>query len=205
MDEQRALLDMLMGKTRNVPDSEKKNIQETHFSDRNVCKNFICGLCPHILFGATKSDIGKCPYEICDNAEAVRLKAQFDALEQSEKDKYGYEHDLVLQLEDLVKGCDQRIQKNKRRAEKEMAISEENLVTIAKIEAEIRQLTEKCETAAENGDIDLSIEFNQRIDTLKEEIEKITNPNVKHTTVCEISGNFMSTRDNDERMRAHFE
>lgn len=53
---------------------------------------------------------------------------------------------------------------------------------------------------------DLSQQYSNEIDGLKEQIDNIANPkDIKATTVCEISGNFMSTRDNDERMRAHFE
>lgn len=40
-----------------------------------------------------------------------------------------------------------------RRAEKEMAISEESLAKIAEIETQIREVTEKCVSAAEEGDI----------------------------------------------------
>lgn len=206
MDEQRALLDMLMGKSRNLPDALKGTVKELHFSDRVVCKHFLCGICPYILFSATKSDLGRCPKEVCDNTDALLLREQYNLLPQSEKDLYGYEHDLMLFLEDLVRACDLRILKNKRRAEKEMSISEEMLQKLAAIETEIRAITEKCVAAAEEGNIDASQELSLKIDGLKEEAERITNPkDIKHTTVCEISGNFMSTRDNDERMRAHFE
>jgi len=71
MNEARAMLDQLMGKTRDLSEDLKKSIKEIHFSDRQVCKRFICGLCPHILFNATKSDIGECPFDICGNISYV--------------------------------------------------------------------------------------------------------------------------------------
>lgn len=57
MDEQRALLDELMGKERDVP-AEKKRKLGVHFSDPDICKYYICGFCPNSLFTNTKSDLG---------------------------------------------------------------------------------------------------------------------------------------------------
>jgi hypothetical protein len=68
MDEARAILDQLMGKTRDFTDSQKVTIQQIHFYDNQVCKCYICGLCPYKAFNATKSDMGKCPYPICGMA-----------------------------------------------------------------------------------------------------------------------------------------
>ena len=44
MDEQRALLDQLMGVNRNR-DREQEEIRD--FRDKRVCKFFLCGVCPH--------------------------------------------------------------------------------------------------------------------------------------------------------------
>jgi hypothetical protein len=65
MDEARAMLDQLMGKTRNLSETQKDTVQRIRFSDDGVCKYYICGLCPYIAFTATKSDMGKCPFPIC--------------------------------------------------------------------------------------------------------------------------------------------
>ena len=109
----------LTGKTRNLPDALKSKVREIHFSDKEVCKYHLAGLCPHNLFNATKSDIGKCNAEICGNSDALRAREQFLQLSQPERDAHGYEYDLMVFLQDLVRTCDQKIQKNKRRAEKE--------------------------------------------------------------------------------------
>ena len=57
MDEQRALLDQLMGSTRDLSDTQKDRVHKIRFSDQNVCKNYLCGLCPYVAFAATKSDM----------------------------------------------------------------------------------------------------------------------------------------------------
>lgn len=65
MDEARAMLDQLMGKGRDLSENQKDKIKKIHFYNDNVCKYYICGLCPYISFYGTKSDMGKCPFPIC--------------------------------------------------------------------------------------------------------------------------------------------
>jgi hypothetical protein len=62
MNEQRALLDKLMGRDRNSVVKNKNTITKTRrYDDRDVCQFFLAGLCPHELFKNTKSDLGACP------------------------------------------------------------------------------------------------------------------------------------------------
>ena len=58
MDAFRAQLDELMGADRNLADSAKSK-KKSHFSDSKFCKNFLCGLCPNLLFTNLKCDLGK--------------------------------------------------------------------------------------------------------------------------------------------------
>jgi len=46
--------------------------------DDKVCRNFLCGTCPHTLFTNTKMDLGPCP-----KSHADKYKAQFN--EEKEK------------------------------------------------------------------------------------------------------------------------
>lgn len=206
MDDQRALLDMLMGKARNVPDSVKETMKETSFHDREVCTFFMCGLCPYLLFNATKSDLGRCPKSVCDNADAIELRHKYSLRNQDEKDRDGYEYGLMIYLEDLVRQCDQRIVRNKQRAEKDSAITEDVMQKISAIESQVRTLTDECCEAAEKDNIDLAQDLCRRIEMFKTEAEMLATPrDQKLTLVCEVSGNLMSSKDNEERMRAHFE
>ena len=112
----------------------------------------------------------------------------------------------MMCLQELVRQCDRKIEKNKRRAEQGAAISDDDLKKLATIEKQIQETADRCEKAADEGDIDTSQELMKQIEQLKEAAEFISNPkDDKKITVCDISGNFMSSRDNDERMRAHFE
>lgn len=57
MDEQRALLDELMGANRNLDNPDA--LIEDYF-DRRVCRLFLLGCCPHDVFRQTKIDLGPC-------------------------------------------------------------------------------------------------------------------------------------------------
>jgi hypothetical protein len=56
MDAMRKQLDVLMGANRNG-DVEEVN---RNYYDRDVCRLFLAGLCPHDLFQLTKMDLGPC-------------------------------------------------------------------------------------------------------------------------------------------------
>ena len=169
MDEQRALLDQLLGKARNITDVN--DYKKIHFTDKRVCKFYLCGLCPYNLFeGLTKADIGRCPYQLCaGEIEAEECQQEFQQLEQNEKDKYGYEWDLLKILEENIRVCDRRIEGNIRRAEKEAMITDEEVQRVIAINKSIIEFTELCERAAEAGDIDSSLEHINQIEKLKKE------------------------------------
>lgn len=60
----RAMLDELMGKERDVPLEERTN-RGYKFSDPEVCKFALAGLCPYGLFKNTKSDLGEKVWHCC--------------------------------------------------------------------------------------------------------------------------------------------
>ena len=109
LDDQRALLDELMGMDRDLQEGERGHAP-AHFSDDDVCKHYLCGLNPYALFRNTKSDLGQ-----YDKREDDAARAQWEALPQAEKDGYGYEHDLLALLERLVAQCNAKVQRNLRR------------------------------------------------------------------------------------------
>lgn len=51
MDEQRAILDALMGMDR---DGEAAAGKVKHFTDPDICPFYMCGMCPHEMFTNTK-------------------------------------------------------------------------------------------------------------------------------------------------------
>lgn len=219
IDAQRAMLDALMGRDRNLGDEEKKNIKR-HFSDAEICKYYLCGLCPYQLFKNTKSDLG--PY---DKLLDDKMKSQWEDTPQTEKDKYGYERDLLDFLADLVADLDRRVARNKARIEKEEEVelteqgklletlSDVDRTRLFDISKEMMALTTHARELGEDGKVDEAYRVMSQMDALKSEriaIEKkLPRPLIpndqKKLVLCEVSGNFLSSTDSAERLRAHFE
>lgn len=216
MDEQRRLLDELMGKTRNEEGAKNKG---RNFWDSDVDKFFIAGFSPFLDFKNTKSAtwLQDCYRAAFPDKPKLRsleweqwsrnegLKAQWDALSQSEKDKYGYEHDLMRFLDNLVQKCDNRI----RAVQEDVKVKNEEILSsmspadekaLETVTSELETLTAKVkevEAAAERGG-DISqlqslmsqadakqkekTEILRRVDTWRLENQR---------SVCEISGNVI--------------
>ena len=113
----RELCDTLLGINR----SSLKEEVKLKFSDREVCKYTLCGICPHTLFNQTKSDLGPSPYSIygLTNPRLAGPIKEWNSLPQREKDKYGYEYKTMVFLQQLVRKCDQKIENSKKRLEAE--------------------------------------------------------------------------------------
>lgn len=217
MDEQRKLLDELMGNERNLNEDQKLN-RKRHFSDSDVCKFYICGLSPYNLFKNTKSDLGAYEKEFDDDA-----KAQFQALSQEEKDKTGYEHELMVFLDRLVNQCDQKVKRHTDRIRQEQqaelkavqtALSEEEMLRLGTIDEEIVTAENDAAMLGEAGRVDESMSTMARAEALKREASSLESKATtiskeavgrKHMIVCDVSGNFMNSTDNGERLRCHFE
>jgi len=203
-----AMLDELMGPERNVPLDQRTN-RKRHFTDPDTCKYYICGLSPHLLFKNTKSadDV----YRVLGDYTATAdpdVKAEWDQLEQSKKDEYGYEHELWQLLEKLVGECDKRISRANERIKRDLEHPLYSVEDSAKLEgykAQIKLLTQQTEDAAEAGDIDTAQEIMEKIEVQKkvmEAFEKTMQPE-KTLAVCPISGVYMSSTDNEQRHQDH--
>ena len=76
-----------------------------------------------------------------------------------------------------------------------MAISEEDVIKIAALRTQIQEGIDKCENAAEAGNVDASMAFISQADQAKVSLERIMYPyNDKQIMVCDVSGNFISNR-----------
>jgi hypothetical protein len=81
--------------------------------DSKVCRSYLVGTCPHDLFTNTKQDFGPCPKQ---HNEA--LKAEYDAANDEQKKKWGFEFDYLDDMRKYVDDCDRRIDSAQRRLEK---------------------------------------------------------------------------------------
>lgn len=186
------------------------------WSDDKVCRNFLCGTCPHALFTNTKMDLGACP-----KSHTERLKTEFLAAREANPNdpifsrfQMEYESNIFA----FVDECDRRIRAAHRRLEK---TPEENAKTtnlmreIAEIELAIQGGTEKIETLGEQGKVDESMREMAAIEALKSEksekereLQQLTDTSGasghQKLRVCDVCGAYLSVLDSDRRLADHF-
>ncbi|PBK78269.1 LUC7-domain-containing protein [Armillaria solidipes] len=208
---QRKLLEQMMG-----PEAMGVANANLVWSDDKVCRNFLCGTCPHALFTNTKMDLGACP-----KSHTERLKTEYNAAKEANPNdpifnrfQMEYESNIFA----FVDECDRRIRAAHRRLEK---TPEENAKTtnlmkeIAEIELAIQGGTEKIETLGEQGQVDESMREMQAIEALKSEkgekereLQQLTDTSGasghQKLRVCDVCGAYLSVLDSDRRLADHF-
>ncbi|KIM87211.1 hypothetical protein PILCRDRAFT_815687 [Piloderma croceum F 1598] len=208
---QRKLLEQMMG-----PEAMGVANANLVWSDEKVCRNFLCGTCPHALFTNTKMDLGACP-----KSHTERLKTEFNAAKEADPSnpifnrfQMEYESNIFA----FVDECDRRIRAAHRRLEK---TPEENAKTtnlmreIAEIELAIQGGTEKIETLGEQGKVDESMREMAAIEALKSEkadkerdLQQLTDTSGasghQKLRVCDVCGAYLSVLDSDRRLADHF-
>jgi len=208
---QRKLLEQMMG-----PEAMGTANANLHWSDEKVCRNFLCGTCPHTLFTNTKMDLGACP-----KSHTERLKTEFLAAKTanpSDPTFARFQKEYEANIFQFVDECDRRIRAAHRRLEK---TPEENAKTtnlmreIAEIELAIQGGTEKIEVYGEQGKVDESMREMQAIEALKNEkadkereLQQLTDTSGasghQKLRVCDICGAYLSVLDSDRRLADHF-
>eukprot|EP00854_Cymbomonas_tetramitiformis_P006604 gene6604-7906_t len=109
MDAMRATLDALMGVNR---DGDKESEMNRKFSDPDVCRAFLGGLCAHDLFTNTKIDMGACA-----SIHNVSLREQYE--EARQKGEANYDRELLENLDKLLVECDRKIARAMKRLEED--------------------------------------------------------------------------------------
>ncbi|KAJ3725800.1 putative U1 snRNP protein [Lentinula raphanica] len=210
---QRKLLEQMMG-----PEAMGVANANLVWSDEKVCRNFLCGTCPHALFTNTKMDLGACP-----KSHTERLKQEF--LAEKEKNPNDpiftrFQMEYESNIFSFVDECDRRIRAAHRRLEK---TPEENAKTtnlmreIAEIELAIQGGTEKIEALGEQGKVDESMKEMAAIEALKSEkadkevcreLQQLTDTSGasghQKLRVCDVCGAYLSVLDSDRRLADHF-
>ncbi|XP_046369988.1 luc7-like protein 3 isoform X1 [Haliotis rufescens] len=129
-----ALLDELMGRDRNLAPSEQRS--ETHWSDPEVCKYFLCGFCPHELFVNTRADLGP-----CDKIHDDLLRKEY--VKSTRFERMGYEDDFMRFLQGLISDVEKRIRRGHMRLALNSTQGSLNGNLPSQKEEKITMLTEK--------------------------------------------------------------
>ncbi|KAL7668822.1 hypothetical protein ACOME3_009506 [Neoechinorhynchus agilis] len=215
LSEQAALLDELMGKDRNaIPGQQTR---DHDFRDREVCKHYLCGFCPHQLFTNTRADLGPC-HLIHD--DSLRRTYQSSDL----YGHLGYEDSFEILLKKLLNEVEKRIRKGEDRlrltqsddpsslmtntAEAMLPPNQVRLERLKSLNDQINSLIHESERLGMEGNIDHAKEILSRIEKLKcERYELETrmpgNDNVKAMEVCTVCGSFLIVGDAQCRVDEH--
>ena len=153
-----ALLDALMGSTRNMTETEKAT-SGPRWQDRDVCEKFLVGCCPGNLFHASskRSDVRPCTLT---HAESIRTDYEKTNPSEPGSKRRGIERRLLRELQILVKDMDHKVRRTKERVELEMKAAaaaskappdEATTKALADITGQIAELVRKAEEAGENA------------------------------------------------------
>lgn len=164
MDAIRKQLDVLMGANRN---GDVREVNRKYY-DRDVCRLFLSGLCPHELFQLTKMDMGPCP-----KVHSLQLRKEYE--EAKEKGSDNYDRDLEDVIDRLIVECDRKISRAlKRLAEEDakaaIAISVLEVTQTPEIIELSKQIKEKLKEADQfdlEGKTDLKIRALEEVEELR--------------------------------------
>ncbi|ATY59892.1 U1 snRNP splicing complex subunit [Cordyceps militaris] len=205
--EQRKLLEQLMGA------SATSQAAKVSFSDPKLCRSYIAGTCPHILFTNTKQDLGPC---LKIHSEA--LKTEYDAMSEREKSKLGFEYDYIRHLHQYIDECNRGIEAAQRRLKKTPEeIRQTNIM--------LKEITD-LNTSIHNGLLEVEIlgsmsEVSRAQDELfrvrqamqakaekERELKALADTSGpsghQKLQVCDVCGAYLSRLDNDRRLADHF-
>jgi len=211
MDAQRALLDALMGSSRNLTDEEKKEHREVGWDDPDVCAAYMARFCPHDLFINTKSNLGTCP-KIHDPV----LKQSFEDSPRYAAVLPKFEAELAHRCEKLVLDLDRKIRRGRDRLAQEVELPPpahgDKSEQLSMLQEKIKKLLEQIEQLGETGKIDEATALMRMVDVLNLEKAALVNhaenkalmvPQEKKMELCEQCGSFLVTNDVLERTQSH--
>ncbi|WVZ61243.1 hypothetical protein U9M48_011150 [Paspalum notatum var. saurae] len=164
MDAMRKQLDVLMGANRNG-DVEEVN---RNYYDRDVCRLFLAGLCPHDLFQLTKMDLGP-----CSKIHSLQLRKDYE--EARAKGSESFDRELEDVIERLIVECDRKIQRALKRladedAKAAIAISVSDVTLtddILQLSKQIKEKMKEVDTFDFEGRTDDKIKAQEAVEELR--------------------------------------
>ncbi|XP_076955168.1 U1 snRNP-associated protein usp106-like [Bidens hawaiensis] len=164
MDAIRKQLDVLMGANRNGDVTEVNR----KYYDRDVCRLFLAGLCPHELFQLTKMDMGPCP-----KVHSFQLRKEYQ--EAKAKGQDNYDRELEDLIDRLIVECDRKIARALKRLSEEdakaaIAISVSEVTQTPEILELSKQIKEKLKEADQcdlEGKADMKIRAMEIVEELR--------------------------------------
>ena len=172
-----------------------------------MCKFYLCGFCPYEEFRRTKNDCGECP-AVHDDA----CRAQWAALDDREKERYGYERDLMRRVERHLSDLRRRIEVNTERLKETQPLYlADDQAAIDAMAKEIDDLLANAAKLGEEGDVDAAEAATAQADAVRERraaLERQADSRSGNNatrglvqSVCPVSGLIIN--DEESRLRDH--
>lgn len=161
MNKQKAMMDKLMGISRDKAASEKTGLE---FNDPVICKHHLTGFCPDGLIGRQVQK-DRNPLDVtdtmpvpCTKTHSNAMKAEFEVHADVEKWRKKYEASLLRRLEEIVSECDRRVFFGKKKCEPtrepEFKLPDSKLEAIyVQYKAEKDAFTKEAADKGEAGDV----------------------------------------------------
>lgn len=195
MDDARALLDQLMGKDRHLAPDKQRGLPK--FTDDEMCRSYMMGLCPHVLFTNTKYDIGPCKKEHDD-----RMKEQFEGSKEHSKYRRRWRKKLIKELKKLLTDVDRRIAQNKAKIAHSVStnkeIEDDTKKKLEKARKEMDETLKQAQGSAEEGMVEESKELMAAVEMLKKQVEELSQPRhekYKKELICEVCGVIVDSEE----------
>lgn len=204
-DQMTKLLDQLMGQNRDGEDKGK----EKHFTDKDICKPFLLGICISDLFVNTRAELPE-----CTKVHSVTMKDQFE--EASKKRDYRIEEEVYAYLQSFLKDNERKIEGAKKRLTmtQETPEMEEKVEQIHELAVQVGEKVAKAEALGAEGKVDESLAMMAEIEEIKGKKKALEDEyhaaiprhaaQQQKLRACEVCGAFLSMYDNDRRLADHF-
>ena len=153
--------------------------------------------------------------------QSMELRAEFQVLTDRERSKYNYEKETKKILDRLVSDCDRRIRIATERVEMERAerarvygmVPVHDKQALAQLADQTQCMQKKIEQLGIIGDVDGAEKAMKELDEIAERRKKLEEvvekecerrvETMKRLIVCPLSGVFLNTHDNEQRVRDH--
>lgn len=203
----KALLDSLMGPSRDKPLAEQK--KGDGFKEKNVCKYYMVGFCPTNIndnwFHNTKRDLGK-----CTKVHSDRLKEDYENHPDRSKYQQLYETEFLKYLEGLVDDAEGWIKRETLHStqagrDKVTKLPDAQKAIVVRMQDEADTAMKKAEEMAEKGQVTASKAMSTQSAKLIEEINSIREQHSffpKGDLVCDVCG-IRCNLDEDNAYEAH--
>ncbi|EPR62647.1 putative U1 snRNP-associated protein Usp106 [Toxoplasma gondii TgCatPRC2] len=207
MEEMRAQLAALM---------ESIKAQPTDFTDPEVCKYFLTGLCPHDLFENTESGLYIKGYRFslgpCKKTHSEELRARY--MEARKTRRYGYEELSIQIVKQLIEEAERKVEKGQMRSDEGHIAPPEHvrqrlMAEVKALDDDIDEKLRKVDVLTEQGDHDAAANLGEVVASLQVKRCKLLFKGAEGTPQklrpCDVCGALLSVFDTDKRLDEHFQ